>query len=276
MSRLSRKFQQLATSSRKALIPYIMTGDPQAEVTVPLMHAMVEAGADVIELGAPFSDPMADGPVIQLAAERALANGIDMQQVFDTVAEFRQNDQDTPIIVMGYLNPIEVMGYQGFADMASASGVDGVITVDMPPEESDGYIDALKANDIDPVFLLAPTTTLERISRIAGAASGFVYYVSLRGVTGASTLNVDEVEQKMATIREHIDLPVGVGFGISDAEAAANISGCADAVVVGSAIVKRMAANSGDTEAIIREVTTLLASMREAMDAQVSDNKKTA
>ena len=276
MSRLSRKFQQLATSSRKALIPYIMTGDPQAEVTVPLMHAMVEAGADVIELGAPFSDPMADGPVIQLAAERALANGIDMQQVFDTVAEFRQNDQDTPIIVMGYLNPIEVMGYQGFADMASASGVDGVITVDMPPEESDGYIDALKANDIDPVFLLAPTTTVERISRIAGAASGFVYYVSLRGVTGASTLNVDEVEQKMATIREHIDLPVGVGFGISDAEAAANISGCADAVVVGSAIVKRMAANSGDTEAIIREVTTLLASMREAMDAQVSDNKKTA
>lgn len=276
MSRLSRKFQQLATSSRKALIPYIMTGDPQAEVTVPLMHAMVEAGADVIELGAPFSDPMADGPVIQLAAERALANGIDMQQVFDTVAEFRQNDQDTPIIVMGYLNPIEVMGYQGFADKASASGVDGVITVDMPPEESDGYIDALKANDIDPVFLLAPTTTVERISRIAGAASGFVYYVSLRGVTGASTLNVDEVEQKMATIREHIDLPVGVGFGISDAEAAANISGCADAVVVGSAIVKRMAANSGDTEAIIREVTTLLASMREAMDAQVSDNKKTA
>ena len=276
MSRLSRKFQQLATSSRKALIPYIMTGDPQAEVTVPLMHAMVEAGADVIELGAPFSDPMADGPVIQLAAERALANGIDMQQVFDTVAEFRQNDQDTPIIVMGYLNPIEVMGYQGFADKASESGVDGVITVDMPPEESDGYIDALKANDIDPVFLLAPTTTVERISRIAGAASGFVYYVSLRGVTGASTLNVDEVEQKMATIREHIDLPVGVGFGISDAEAAANISGCADAVVVGSAIVKRMAANSGDTEAIIREVTTLLASMREAMDAQVSDNKKTA
>ncbi len=276
MSRLADKFAALAKQSRTALVPYIMTGDPQTEVTLPLMHAMVEAGADIIELGAPFSDPMADGPVIQQAAERALANGVDTQQVFDTVREFRKTDNDTPIVMMGYLNPIEVMGYAEFARRAAEAGVDGLITVDMPPEEGEDYIAALRAQGIDPVFLLAPTTTEERIDKIAAAASGFVYYVSLKGVTGAATLNVTEVADKVATIRRHISLPVGVGFGISDAKAAARVSGCADAVVVGSAIVKRMAANSGDTGKIIEQVSELLASMRSAMDAASGQNKKSA
>lgn len=276
MSRLDTRFDALAASSRKALIPYIMTGDPQLDVTVPLMHAMVAAGADVIELGAPFSDPMADGPVIQLAAERALANGVDKQHVFDVVREFRQQDNDTPIIMMGYLNPIEVMGYTEFAEEAADCGIDGVITVDMPPEEANDYIAALRTKDIDPVFLLAPTTTEARIVAIAAAASGFVYYVSLKGVTGAATLDVNEVAEKVSTIRQHMSLPIGVGFGISDARSAASVSACADAVVVGSAIVKRMAANAGNTDKIIEEVTALLASMREAMDAGEDKSKKTA
>ena len=276
MSRLADKFAALAAQSRTALVPYIMTGDPQTEVTLPLMRAMVEAGADIIELGAPFSDPMADGPVIQQAAERALANGVDTQQVFDTVREFRKTDNDTPIVMMGYLNPVEVMGYETFARRAAEAGVDGLITVDMPPEEGEDYIAALREQGIDPVFLLAPTTTEERIDKIAAAASGFVYYVSLKGVTGAATLNVTEVADRVATIRQHISLPVGVGFGISDAEAAARVSGCADAVVVGSAIVKRMAANSGDTGKIIEQVSELLASMRSAMDAASEQNKKSA
>ncbi len=276
MSRLATRFDALAKASRKALIPYIMSGDPQPGVTLPLMHAMVDAGADVIELGAPFSDPMADGPVIQQAAERALANGVDMAQVFDTVRAFRQQDTDTPIILMGYLNPIEVMGYTEFASRAAEAGVDGVITVDMPPEEGEDYIAALRANAIDPVFLLAPTTTEARIDKIAAAASGFVYYVSLKGVTGAATLDVGEVADKVATIRRHISLPVGVGFGISDADTAAAVSACADAVVVGSAIVKRMAAHSGDRDRIIEQVSSLLAAMRSAMDAAAEHDRKKA
>ncbi len=276
MSRLTPRFEALASDSRKALIPYVMTGDPDTGVTVPLMHAMVAAGADVIELGAPFSDPMADGPVIQLAAERALANGIDMQHVFEVVKEFREQDDHTPIIMMGYLNPIEVMGYHEFSQQASASGIDGVITVDMPPEEADDYIDELRKHNIDPVFLLAPTTTEERIDKIAASASGFVYYVSLKGVTGAATLDVDEVAGRVETIRRHIKLPIGVGFGISDADAAANVSACSDAVVVGSAIVKRMAANAGDNDKIIAEVTELLAAMRAAMDAGNTASANTA
>ena len=276
MSRLKTKFAELAERSRTALIPYIMTGDPQLEVTLPLMHAMVEAGADVIELGAPFSDPMADGPVIQQAAERALENSVDMEIVFETVREFRKQDNDTPVIMMGYLNPIEVRGYTQFAQAAADCGIDGVITVDMPPEEADDYIAELTAKQIDPVFLLAPTTTDERIDKIADVANGFVYYVSLKGVTGAATMDVGEVGRKVATIRQHISLPIGVGFGISDAESAAAVASCADAVIVGSAIVKRMAANSGDTEKIIQQVTELLASMRQAMDESSVQGQKTA
>ena len=271
MSRLQGCFARLQAEDRKALIPYIMTGDPHPDVTVPLMHAMVNAGANVIELGAPFSDPMADGPVIQAAAERALAFHITLDDVFAVAKAFRRLDDVTPIVMMGYLNLIEVAGYASFAARAAEAGIDGVITVDMPPEEADDYVSALETEGLDPVFLVAPTSTDERIARIGAVASGFVYYVSLKGVTGAANLDVDSVRQKVENIRGKIDLPIGVGFGISDADSAARVSACSDAVVVGSAIVKRMAAhqkhNPDQTESIIRDVSELLASMREAMDA---------
>lgn len=271
MSRLKACFEKLKAESKTALIPYIMTGDPQPEVTLPLMHAMVKAGANIIELGAPFSDPMADGPVIQAAAERALESHTRLHDVLDVAQKFRETDDQTPVVVMGYLNPIEVMGYETFAQQAQACGVDGVITVDMPPEEGDEYIKALRGHSIDPIFLIAPTSTEQRIRKIGAVASGFVYYVSLKGVTGASTLDVDSVAEKVAIIRKHIKLPIGVGFGISDARTAASVSLCADAVVVGSAIVGRMAANleqkAGQTATIVEQVSELLVSMRSAMDA---------
>ena len=278
MSRLLKCFELLHQEGRKALVPYIMSGDPHADVTVPLMHAMVQAGANVIELGAPFSDPMADGPVIQAAAERSLANGISLFDVFRLVHEFRKLDDVTPVVLMGYLNPVEVTGYELFAQRAADAGVDGVITVDMPPEEADEYIAALRGHDIDPIFLIAPTTTKQRIIKIGEVANGFVYYVSLKGVTGAASLDVDSVRRKLNLIREHISLPVGVGFGISDAATAARVSSCADAVVVGSAIVKKIAANAGldvaqRTERVIEDVTELLASMRLAMDAEPNESK---
>lgn len=252
-----------------------MTGDPHPEVTVPLMHAMVKAGANIIELGAPFSDPMADGPVIQAAAERALEFHITLHDVFKAVTEFRRLDDVTPIVMMGYLNLIEVAGYEAFARLASEAGIDGIITVDMPPEEAHDYISALKGEGLDPVFLIAPTSTDERIAKIGAVASGFVYYVSLKGVTGAANLDVDDVRQKVETIRQHIDIPIGVGFGISDAQTAARVSACSDAVVVGSAIVKRMAAhqqhNPEQTGRVIKDVSELLGSMREAMDANPAE-----
>lgn len=273
MSRLAQRFAELKTQGekpRKALIPYVMASDPSPEITLPLMHAMVAAGADIIELGAPFSDPMADGPVIQLAAERSLKHNTSLHDVFSLVSQFRQTDDKTPIIVMGYLNPIEVMGYQAFAQQAAASGIDGVITVDMPPVEADDYVPALKSQGLDPIFLLAPTSTAERIKKLADVASGFVYYVSLKGVTGAATLDVASVEEKVAEIRQFIDLPIVVGFGISDAESAAKVASCADAVVVGSAIVKKMSLNDGKTEQersiIIKQISEILSSMRTAMD----------
>jgi tryptophan synthase alpha chain len=242
------------------------------------MHAMVRAGANIIELGAPFSDPMADGPVIQAAAERALEFDISLDDVFNNVADFRKLDDVTPIIMMGYLNLIEVAGYDHFAARAAEAGIDGVITVDMPPEEADDYIAALKSHGLAPVFLIAPTTSSKRIGRIGAVADGFVYYVSLKGVTGAANLDVDSVAEKLAEIRQQIDLPLGVGFGISNAETAALVSACSDAVVVGSAIVKRMAAHqthdATQTEDIIRDVTELLNDMREAMDAD-TENKIT-
>ncbi len=267
MSRLQACFERLKSESKTALIPYVMTGDPQPEVTLPLMHAMVEAGANIIELGAPFSDPMADGPVIQAAAERSLVFNTSLHDVFEVARQFREKDQQTPIVMMGYLNPIEVMGYESFARQAAQSGIDGVITVDMPPEEADEYIAALRGQSMDPVFLIAPTTTEQRIEKIGSVASGFVYYVSLKGVTGAATLDVEAVAQRLKLIRQHIDLPIGVGFGIGDADAAAKVSACSDAVVVGSAIVKRMAVPGEKTATIVRDVTDLLKSMREAMDA---------
>lgn len=270
MSRLAARFAELKANSKTALIPYVMAADPVPEITLPLMHAMVEAGADVIELGAPFSDPMADGPVIQAAAERSLVHNTSLIDVFSLVTEFRKTDDKTPIVMMGYLNPIEIMGYESFAKQASFCGIDGVITVDMPPVEAAEYVPALKSENLDPIFLLAPTSTKERIEKLSIVASGFVYYVSLKGVTGAATLDVTSVSEKVTEIKEIIDLPIGVGFGISDAESAAKVAACSDAVIVGSALVKKMTLNNGKTESdraiIIEEISATLESMRKALD----------
>ncbi len=267
MSRIKACFDSLKQRNRTALIPYIMAGDPEPGVTVALMHAMVEAGADLIELGVPFSDPMADGPVIQAASERALEHHIGLRTVIDMVRNFRQQDSTTPVVLMGYLNPLEVMGYAPFAAAAAEAGVDGVLTVDIPPEESHDLIEMLHQHGLDPIYLIAPTSTSARIQSICANASGFVYYVSLKGVTGAANLQVQAVEDKLKEIRTYTDLPLGVGFGISDAERAAQVSQSADAVVVGSAIIKRIAANITDQTAISAEVTSLLRSMRQAMDS---------
>jgi tryptophan synthase alpha chain len=266
MSRIAGVFSDLKSQGRQALIPFVTVGDPDLDTTLPLMHALVEAGANIIELGVPFSDPMADGPVIQRAHERALAQHVSLRQVIDTVRFFRETDQATPIVLMGYLNPLEVMGYEAFARAASAAGVDGVITVDIPPEEAETFVPAMTSHGIDPIFLLAPTSNKARIERITAAASGFVYYVSLKGVTGAANIAIDSVREKLEQIRACTDLPVGVGFGIKDAETARAMAGIADAVVVGSAIVSRIEANADQPERAIAEVRQLLSEMRTAMD----------
>lgn len=268
MSRIAGRFAALAKAGRKALIPFVTAGDPNPEVTVPLMHAMVEAGADLIELGVPFSDPMADGPVIQAACERALVHHVSLRKVLEMVKTFRAQDNDTPVILMGYLNPVEVMGYADFAQAAKESGVDGVLTVDLPPEEAGGFLDELKKVAIDPIFLLSPTTSDERVRKIAAVASGFLYYVSFKGVTGANRLDVGAVASKVNSIRKLTDIPVGVGFGIRDAQSAADVSAVADAVVVGSALVKRITELAGQPAAINASVSEVLSSMRQAMDAQ--------
>ncbi len=266
MSRISECFRSLRQDQRKALIPYVTAGDPQPQVTVPLMHAMVEAGADILELGVPFSDPMADGPVIQAACERALVHHVSLHDVLAMVKQFRIDNPHTPVVLMGYLNPIEVMGYEAFADAAKSAGVDGVLTVDLPPEEADELTGELRSHGIDPIFLLAPTSTGARIKRICDAASGFVYYVSLKGVTGAASLDVDSVTAKLAEIRAATELPVGVGFGIKDAATAARVAAVADAVVIGSAIVNKIASMTDAVAGINGEVGAFLSRVRHAID----------
>lgn len=267
MSRIAGVFSALRDQGRQALIPFVTAGDPDMDTSLPLMHALVEAGADIIELGVPFSDPMADGPVIQRASERALIHRVSLHEVLDLVRRFRDSNDTTPVVLMGYLNPIEVMGYEAFAEAASDAGVDGVLTVDIPPEEGESFVPAMKRRGIDPIFLIAPTSDRGRIERITAAASGFVYYVSLKGVTGAANLSPDSVREKLGQIRQCTDLPVGVGFGIKDAETAAVMSAFADAVVVGSALVSRIEANIGAPDKAIDEISALLADMRHAMDA---------
>ncbi len=267
MSRIKGCFEALKAENRKALIPFVTAGDPNPAVTVPLMHAMVEAGADLLELGVPFSDPMAEGPAIQKACERALEHGTSLSDVLAMVSEFRQTNTTTPVILMGYMNPVEIMGYQPFATAAAEAGVDGLLTVDMPPEEAGELLAALKGVEIDPIFLLAPTTIDARIAKICAETSGFVYYVSLKGVTGAANLDVGSVKAKVAQIRGHTDLPIGVGFGIRDAETAQRVAAVADAVVVGSAVVNRVADNAESPEKINGAVAALLREMRSAMDA---------
>lgn len=267
MSRIAGRFEALRERRRKALIPYVTAGDPEPGVTVDLMHTLVNAGADVVELGVPFSDPQADGPVIQDACQRALAHHVTLADVLSMVSRFRESDDETPVVLMGYLNPIEQMGPQTFARRAAEAGVDGVLVVDDPPEESEELVRSLAEQGIDAIFLIAPTTAGERMERICRTARGFVYYVSLKGVTGAGNLPLDEVEHKLRDIRTHTRLPVGVGFGIRDAESAARIGAFADAVVVGSAVVSRVAKHQNDPEALRASVAEFVGSLRTAIDA---------
>ncbi|HLR78762.1 MAG TPA: tryptophan synthase subunit alpha [Burkholderiaceae bacterium] len=238
--RIHAAFQRL--QGRTALIPYITAGDPSVAATPRLMHALVKAGADILELGIPFSDPMADGPVIQRASERAVKRGVNLRQVLDMVAQFRRDDQHTPVVLMGYANPVERLGQAEFVDLAREAGVDGVLIVDYPPEESQDFARLLGQAEIDPIFLLAPTSTEERMAMVGKVARGYVYYVSLKGVTGSGNLDVADVARRLEVIRRHVPIPVGVGFGIRDADSARRLGECADAVVIGSKLIETMEA----------------------------------
>ena len=266
MSRIQQRFSDLRAQQRKGLIPFVTAGDPQPDVTVPLLHAMVAAGADLLEIGVPFSDPMADGPVIQAACERALKHHVTLHQVLDMVREFRQQDDSTPVILMGYLNPVEVWGYAEFASAAAAAGVDGVLTVDLPPEEAGEFIKAMQVVGIDCIFLLAPTSDESRMRKVSEAASGFIYYVSFKGVTGANRLDVSSVSSKLKELRQHTELPIGVGFGIRDAESAAQVAKIADAVVVGSVLVGQLAELAAQPEKIPPTLAATVAELRTAID----------
>jgi tryptophan synthase alpha chain len=265
VSRIKTTFERLGRERRKALIPYVTAGDPQPAITVPLMHALAKAGADVIELGVPFSDPMADGPVIQRSGERALKHHVGLDQVVAFVAEFRRTNSSTPVVLMGYANPIEAMGLKTFVDAAARAGVDGVLVVDYPPEEGTDLADMLRARGIDMIFLLAPTSTEERIEQVARLASGYVYYVSLRGVTGAKHLDLDDVSAKLPAIRNKTRLPIGVGFGIRDGETARAVARIADAVVIGSRIIQEM--EQATPETCVEKGAAFLKEIRGAMDA---------
>ena len=265
MSRIQGRFEALAKAKRKALIPYITAGDPHPSLTVPLMRALVEAGADIVELGVPFSDPMADGPVVQRSGERALKHGVGLSDVLSMVRDFRSADSATPVVLMGYANPIEAMGSEKFASAAKAAGIDGVIVVDYPPEECLEFSALMKRSDIDPIFLLAPTSTKKRIDEVARSGSGYLYYVSLRGVTGAANIDLADVAAHLPQIRKATKLPIGVGFGIRDAESARRVAQTADAVVIGSRIIQEIEAGSAD-QAVSR-VKAFLKPIREALDA---------
>ncbi len=268
MSRIATRFAVLAQSGRKALVPYITAGYPFADLTPEVMHAMVGAGADIIELGVPFSDPSADGPVIQRANDRALSHGIGLAQVLDMVKTFRAGDAKTPVVLMGYANPLERYdqrhGALAFARDAAASGVDGVLVVDYPPEECVDFSATLKANGIDLIFLLAPTSTEARMAQVAKVASGYVYYVSLTGVTGAATLNTQAVQDMLPRIRAHVSIPVGVGFGIRDAESARAVSRVADAVVIGSRLIELLENKPRDQ--VTATIQAFLSEIRRGMD----------
>lgn len=265
MSLIPSTFENLRARRRKALIPFITAGDPDLDTTLALMHGLVQAGADIIELGVPFSDPMADGPTIQRASERALKGKTTLRGVLDLVARFRQTDPKTPVVLMGYGNPIEAMGYEAFAEGCQRAGVDGVLVVDYPPEESHDLNALLKARAIDSIFLLAPTSEEQRMADVGHLASGYIYYVSLKGVTGAATLDTGEVAAMLPRIRAHTSLPIGVGFGIRDADTARRVAQVADAVVVGSRIVQEIEDSSRAD--VVQRVGTLVKGMRDAIDA---------
>ena len=264
MSRIQGRFDSLARAKRKALIPYITAGDPHPSLTVPLLRALVEGGADILELGVPFSDPMADGPVIQRSGERALKHGVGLAGVLAMVSEFRKSDAQTPLVLMGYANPIEAMGIEKFASAAKGAGIDGVIVVDYPPEECVEFAALMKKSDIDPIFLLAPTSTQKRLDDVARCGSGYLYYVSLRGVTGAANIDVADISKRIPAIRAATRLPIGVGFGIRDAESAKRIAQTADAVVIGSRIIQEI--ENGAPEQAVARVRNFLRPIREALD----------
>jgi tryptophan synthase alpha chain len=269
MSRIQTTFEALQRDGRKALIPYVTAGFPFPDITPELMHAMAESGADIIELGVPFSDPMADGPVIQKAGERALAAGVGTRQVLGMVREFRRRDSGTPVVLMGYANPVErydlMHGPEAFVTDAAQAGVDGILIVDYPPEECEGFAAKLKARGLDLIFLLAPTSTDERMGQVARVASGYVYYVSLKGVTGAGNLDTGAVEQMLPRIRKHVHIPVGVGFGIRDAATARTIGKVADAVVIGTRIIELL--QDAPRERAVAAAADFLRGIRQALDA---------
>lgn len=265
MTRIEQTFKQLKVAGKKALIPFITAGDPSPLLTVELMHALVRGGADILELGVPFSDPMADGPVIQRASERALAQGTRLRDVLSMVVAFRESNQTTPVVLMGYLNPLEIMGYSVFAQAAQIAGVDGMLTVDCPPEEAAILAPTLEAANIAPIFLLSPTTPVARMQKLAQYARGYVYYVSLKGVTGAANLDVASVAAKLPEIRQVIDLPIGVGFGIRDGATARQVAEVADAVVIGSRLVQLV--ESTPVENLAQALESVLSEIRCAMDA---------
>ncbi|MFA6062457.1 MAG: tryptophan synthase subunit alpha [Gallionella sp.] len=264
MSRIQATFEKLNQQGRRALIPFFTAGDPNLATTVPLLHALVASGADVIELGVPFSDPMADGPTIQRASERALKQGMSLRGVLEMVAEFRRSNDSTPVVLMGYGNPIEAMGWEVFSRRCAEVGVDGVLTVDFPPEESHDAFEHLQRYGIDPIFLLAPTTEEARIEQVAKLARGYVYYVSLKGVTGAGNLDLTAIAEKIPQLRKHIKLPIGVGFGIRDAATACAVAKLCDGVVVGSRIVQEIEDSSEAN--VVANVGRLVYELRVAID----------
>jgi len=264
MSRIQACLAALAAQNKKGLIPFITAGDPDPELTLPLMHALVEGGADIIELGVPFSDPMADGPVIQRASERALLKGVGLRDVLNMVKQFRSTNQSTPVVLMGYANPIERMGQEQFIHAASEAGVDGVLVVDYPPEECDYFAENMHKNGMDTIFLLAPTSTDERIAQVGKIATGYVYYVSLKGVTGSGALDLDAVAAMIPRIKKHVNVPVGVGFGIRDGATAKAIASVSDAVVIGSRIIQELE-NTPRAQAVAA-VQNFIMGIRSALD----------
>lgn len=271
--RIAATFDRLRAAGRKALIPYITVGFPTRSVTLEVLHASVAAGADIIELGVPFSDPMADGPTIQRASERALAQGVSLAVVLEVVRAFRETDVETPIVLMGYANPVEHMGEERFVAKAVAAGVDGVLVVDYPPEESGDFAAALRENGIDPIYLLAPTSTEARIASVARLASGYVYYVSLTGVTGAGHMDVGEVRRGVERLRRATTLPIGVGFGIRDGETARAITDFADAAIIGTRMIQVL--DDGPAEAAPERAAGFIASVRAALDGSATPGKGT-
>ncbi len=266
MTRIASVFSLLKAKNKTALIPFITAGDPDPATTVALMHQLVQAGVDLIELGVPFSDPMADGPTIQRSSERALKHGISLKDVLAMVAEFRRTNQSVPVVLMGYANPIEAMGYANFAEEAGNAGIDGILVVDYPPEECAEWVRHLEGKGIDPIFLLSPTTPETRVEHVAKLAKGYVYYVSLKGVTGASHLDPNDVGNKLAQLRSYIDIPIGVGFGIRDEYTARAIAERADAVVIGSRIVEEIEHSAAPN--LLANVGKLVQSLRQAIDGK--------